>query len=77
MSAKQHERVQQFSPMGSEAPQPAETLDYIAQMSVALRALALDVGCLTLGAILDVAAREARLQLIGRSRGLPACKGRN
>jgi hypothetical protein len=77
MSAKQFGRVQQLSSMGSEAPLPAETLDYIAQMSVALRAMALDVGCLTLGAILDVAAREARLQLIGRSRALPVCKGRN
>jgi len=64
MRAKKQVWVQQLSFMSGEAPHPAETLDYIAQMSVALRAMALDAGCLTLGALLDVAAREAQLQLL-------------
>jgi hypothetical protein len=70
MSAKQYDRVQHLSSFTGEAPQETETLDYIAQMSIALRAMALDAGCLTLAAVLDVAQKEAQLQLLRRSSGL-------
>ena len=74
MSAKQRVRFQHLASSIGEASQPRESFDYIAQMSAALRVMALDAGCLTLAAVLDVAAREAQLQLIGHYKAAPARK---
>jgi hypothetical protein len=62
--------VEQIGTMhSSSAATRRETLEYLAAMVAELRGMALDVGCLTLGALLQVAAQEARLQLAVRLAG--------
>ncbi len=66
MGDKQSDREAEPSVAAHEGCCPAELLDYIAEMTVELRSLALRAGCVTLGSLLEVASQEARLQIVQR-----------